>query len=135
MQTVLLKTTVVFAHVKVVSQGTRMEFNARQVRFCFSFKMLGCASFISFIFIDQLRWTVPVPSPPIFEGCKSDGECPSSQACINTECQNPCKAINPCAQHAQCVVHSTLPLRTMSCVCDEGYTGKGDERCEKICKQ
>jgi hypothetical protein len=31
-------------------------------------------------------------------------------------------------------VYDSLPLRTMTCTCNPGFTGKGDERCEKISK-
>ena len=71
---------------------------------------------------------VPIEEP----GCKGDVECPSKQACINKECVNPCTAISPCAPHASCIVHNTLPLRTMTCICDEGYTGRGDQFCTEI---
>ena len=74
---------------------------------------------------------VPPPPPP---GCKEDRECPSKEACFSGDCQNPCSIISPCAQNAECVVHSSLPLRTMSCICLSGFTGKGDVRCEKISK-
>ena len=73
----------------------------------------------------------PIPPPPD-PGCKEDRECASKQACIDRECVNPCKAIQPCANNAKCEVHSTLPLRTMSCTCLPGYTGKGDVRCDRI---
>ena len=66
--------------------------------------------------------------------CKGDGDCPSRQACIDKECVNPCVKLQPCAQNAQCTVHNSLPKRTMSCKCDPGYTGKGDEFCDKISK-
>ena len=64
--------------------------------------------------------------------CTTDQDCPSRQACLQEKCKNPCEAISPCADRAKCTVHNTLPLRTMSCTCLPGYTGKGDERCEKI---
>ena len=75
--------------------------------------------------------TVPPPPDP---GCKEDRECSSKLACIDRECQNPCSVIRPCAPNAECEVHSSLPLRTMSCTCIPGYTGKGDVRCDKISK-
>ena len=80
---------------------------------------------------DQCYISVPPPPGP---GCKEDQECPSRQACFSGECENPCTVIRPCAQNAECIVHSTLPLRTMSCVCLPGFTGKGDVRCGKISK-
>ena len=76
---------------------------------------------------------VLVPPPPD-PGCKEDRECASKEACFDRECKNPCLAIKPCARNAKCEVHSSLPLRTMSCTCIPGYTGKGDVRCDKISK-
>ena len=67
-----------------------------------------------------------------------DKECPSKQACIITnnkgECKNPCTTFQPCVQNAECKVYDSLPLRTMTCTCIEGFTGKGDELCQKISK-
>ena len=88
---------------------------------------------ISLIFIIFL-----VPEPVIDEGCKMDRDCPSKQACIITnnkgDCKNPCTTFQPCVQNAECKVYDSLPLRTMTCTCIEGFTGKGDERCQKISK-
>ena len=77
---------------------------------------------------------ISVPPPPD-PGCKEDRECSSKQACFSGECENPCSVIKPCTRNAECIVHSTLPLRTMSCVCLPGFTGQGDIRCDKISKQ
>ena len=74
---------------------------------------------------------VPPPPPP---GCSEDRECASKEACFNRECKNPCAHVDPCARNAKCEVHSTLPLRTMSCTCLPGFTGKGDVRCSEISK-
>jgi len=67
-----------------------------------------------------------------------DKECPSRQACITIggkgECRNPCSEFRPCVQNAECKVYDSLPLRTMTCTCIEGFTGKGDELCSKISK-
>ena len=71
---------------------------------------------------------------PIDTGCKGDIECPTREACINKECQNPCTAIKPCAANAVCQVQNTLPLRTMICTCDTGYVGRGDIACDKYSK-
>ena len=74
--------------------------------------------------IKQIIFFKTVPPPPD-PGCKEDRECSSKLACIDRECQNPCSVIRPCAPNAECEVHSSLPLRTMSCTCIQGYTGKG----------
>ena len=82
-----------------------------------------------------LSQSIPVPEPvPEPSGCKSDGECPSKQACFNGLCENPCLRIQPCAANANCIVYDDLPLRTMVCICEQGFTGKGDERCDPIRK-
>jgi hypothetical protein len=77
-----------------------------------------------------------VPEPVIDEGCKMDKDCPSQEACIiqgnRGECRNPCTLFQPCVTNAVCKVYDSLPLRTMTCVCVEGFTGKGDEQCTKI---
>ena len=66
-------------------------------------------------------------------GCKGDADCPSKEACLQDgECDNPCVALRPCAENAECKVYDTLPRRTMTCNCKEGFTGKGDVRCDKI---
>ena len=84
-------------------------------------------------------YILTVPEPVVEDlGCKMDRECPSKQACIITnnrgECKNPCTTFQPCVQNAECKVYDSLPLRTMTCTCIEGFTGKGDELCQKISK-
>ena len=64
--------------------------------------------------------------------CTIDSQCDSQLACINEDCVNPCTAIDPCAEFAICKVHDTLPLRTMSCTCQPGFTGNGYVQCSKI---
>ena len=75
-----------------------------------------------------------IPVPVYEPECLEDKDCPSKLACLDQECKNPCTAIQPCAPNAECIVHSTLPKRTMSCVCLPGFTGKGDVHCDKISK-
>ena len=53
---------------------------------------------------------------------------------MQEKCKDPCLEISPCTTNAKCTVHNSLPLRTMSCTCLPGFTGKGDERCDKISK-
>ena len=64
--------------------------------------------------------------------CTTDEHCASKLSCLQEKCKDPCVAIAPCARNAECTVHNSLPLRTMSCSCIPGYTGKGDEYCNKI---
>ena len=75
--------------------------------------------------------------PPLIEpvGCQSDGECPSKEACLEGECMNPCLEATPCApENSACTVYDSLPRRTLTCTCKEGFTGKADEECKKISK-
>ena len=89
--------------------------------------------FVIFLII-TLPFTV-VPDPVVEEiECNVDADCASKEACINEECTNPCRKFQPCVANADCKVYDTLPLRTMTCSCIEGYTGKGDELCVKIGK-
>lgn len=72
------------------------------------------------------------------EGCKEDRDCPSKEVCIvrnnKGDCKNPCTTFTPCVANAECKVYDTLPLRTMSCTCLPGFTGKGDQLCQPISK-
>jgi len=77
-----------------------------------------------------LFYTVPVK----IAECTTDKDCPSRQSCLQEKCKDPCLAIAPCTSNAKCTVHNSLPLRTMSCTCLPGFTGKGDVRCDKIGK-
>ena len=79
-----------------------------------------------------LKHFVPVPVPTA--ECQTDRDCPSRQSCLREKCKDPCLEISPCAANAECTVHNSLPLRTMSCTCLPGYTGKGDTFCDKIRK-
>ena len=94
---------------------------------CFAFPCLQSCLMIGCL----LNFPVPPPPDP---GCKGDVDCSSKLACFNGDCRNPCLEIKPCAPNADCKVYDTLPRRTMTCTCREGFSGKGDVRCEKISK-
>lgn len=49
--------------------------------------------------------------------CTVDADCPSSYACINAHCQNPCTLPNVCSRGQKCRVLDSLPLRTVICEC------------------
>ena len=53
--------------------------------------------------------------------CRVDADCFSGLACIRDRCQNPCTLSNPCRAGQKCVVEDTLPLRTMACICPDGF--------------
>lgn len=56
-------------------------------------------------------------SPNCRPECTVNSDCPSSHACINQKCGNPC--IGSCGSNAKCTVSSHIPL----CTCDNGFTG------------
>ena len=65
----------------------------------------------------------PVPE------CRSDGECPSQLACINGRCVNPCHILDPCHDTAECQVIDSVPVRTMVCVCPDGFIMGRNDTC------
>lgn len=73
--------------------------------------------------------------PPIGSAeplCRQDADCPSQTACINQTCVNPCLELNPCTDFSKCVVVDSLPVRTMVCICYEGYVMSEENVCELI---
>ena len=56
--------------------------------------------------------------------CTDNSECPTTSACINQKCKNPCPGA--CGEMARCSVQNHLPL----CTCPEGYEGDASIRCE-----
>ncbi|RZF34371.1 hypothetical protein LSTR_LSTR008910 [Laodelphax striatellus] len=62
--------------------------------------------------------------------CKKDADCASKLACFSAECRNPCYETKPCGANAECFVVDTLPLRTMSCLCQPGFVGDADVECK-----
>ena len=56
------------------------------------------------------------------EGCKSDEECPLTQACISRECRDPCN----CGRNADCTVVNHRPI----CRCKAGFEGNPHIACE-----
>lgn len=68
-----------------------------------------------------------IGSPPSCRPeCTIDSECPSSQACINNKCRDPCPG--SCGTNALCQVISHIP----SCSCLAGHTGDPFSRCLPI---
>ncbi|KAK8736183.1 hypothetical protein OTU49_004861, partial [Cherax quadricarinatus] len=64
--------------------------------------------------------------------CVADLDCPSKQACINEQCSNPCHTLSPCDRTAMCDVVDSIPVRTMICVCPEGFIMTDEGTCELI---
>ena len=62
--------------------------------------------------------------------CTINSECPSSMACINEKCRDPCPG--SCGFGARCMTTNHIPV----CNCPEGYTGNPFENCklQDICK-
>lgn len=67
-----------------------------------------------------------------YEGCRPEclinSDCPSSQACLQSKCQNPC--LGACAPNAICQVINHAP----SCSCTEGFSGDPFKYCTPIRK-
>ena len=63
----------------------------------------------------------------LLAGCKSDDECPLTQACINRECQDPC-IYERCGTNAECSVNRHIP----KCTCLSGYRGNPYDICRQI---
>lgn len=60
--------------------------------------------------------------------CVVSSECPSSRACINNKCSDPCP--NTCGVGAQCTTRNHNPI----CACPAGQTGDPFVRCSPIRK-
>lgn len=56
------------------------------------------------------------------QGCRSDGECQSHEACLNGQCISPCK----CGINAICEVNNHQP----TCKCAPGYKGNALIQCQ-----
>ena len=63
--------------------------------------------------------------------CRIDEDCPSRMACIAETCQNPCRVANPCTGSQKCQVTDTLPTRTVSCVCPQGFVFGSNGDCKQ----
>lgn len=138
MLTALPETTVPFANAYQAMRVHPMIQFAPRVSLIFQFlchindcgqsKVTSQSCFFSF------PLPLPVAVPVVTAECHIDKDCPSRQSCLREKCKDPCYEISPCAANAKCTVHNSLPLRTMSCTCLPGYTGKGDTFCDKIRK-
>lgn len=58
--------------------------------------------------------------------CVTNSECPSTQACINQNCKDPCSGL--CGLNANCRVFSHTPM----CLCQEGFTGDPFSQCNPV---
>ena len=63
--------------------------------------------------------------------CRVDQDCSAKLACIHEICQNPCQIGNPCSGNQRCVVTNTLPIRTVACVCPDGFVFTQNGNCKK----
>ena len=60
-------------------------------------------------------------------GCRSDSECPPTEACVNKECTDPCK-FTQCGRNAICRADYNHKAR---CHCYDGYRGNPLVSCER----
>jgi len=58
-------------------------------------------------------------------GCRSDAECDSNKACINTECVNPCLLDQSCGKNAECLATNHRAI----CECRQGFRGDPYNAC------
>ncbi len=72
-------------------------------------------------------------SPAAITDCIQDSDCvDTSTVCRNHLCVNLCLEARPCGRNAVCKVLDTRPVRTMTCVCLEGYEGDASEECTPV---
>ena len=71
-----------------------------------------------------------VPEPR--RECERDADCASRLACMNGRCVNPCAADEPCGDDVECRVIDSTPVRSMTCVCPDGYVGGPDRTCQPL---
>lgn len=64
-------------------------------------------------------------------------DCPSGTGCVRGLCIELCQQARPCGINAVCDVLDTLPVRTMTCTCLEGYEGDASLECTpvKVCEE
>lgn len=60
-------------------------------------------------------------------GCRADSDCPSTQACINRECTDPC-SFTQCGLNALCRADTNHKAR---CYCPDSFRGNPLVRCER----
>ena len=70
--------------------------------------------------------------PEIKLECIFDTDCSSSLACIDNTCKDPCIELAPCNLPSRCQVIPSAPVRTMICICPEGYISSGSGTCKPI---
>ena len=85
-------------------------------------------------FISLFSFSFPADEYPQPE-CFVDADCGPQLACIAAHCQNPCQVQNPCEGLQRCVVHDTLPTRTVACVCPEGHLVGPGGACDRVTVQ
>lgn len=70
--------------------------------------------------------------PEVRLECVYDTDCSSTLACINSKCKDPCLELTPCNLPSKCQVIPSIPVRTMICICPEGYISSGSGTCKPI---
>lgn len=70
--------------------------------------------------------------PEIKHECIYDTDCSSTLACIDNKCKDPCTELTPCNLPSKCQVIPSAPVRTMICICPDGYISSGSGTCKPI---
>lgn len=70
--------------------------------------------------------------PEVRHECVYDTDCSPTFACIQNKCKDPCVELVPCSLPSKCQVIPSAPVRTMVCVCPEGYISSGSGTCKQI---
>ena len=100
-----------------------LMYSAKNVRFVlYVCNSVWRRNFGSFSGVDSIR----IYPFSLLAGCKSDSECPLTQACIDRECQNPCP-FERCGVNAECSVRNHRP----KCTCLPAHIGNPYDRCRK----
>lgn len=66
---------------------------------------------------DPYQACVPFAEPE----CVEDKDCPTDQICLDEKCVAACATLSPCVAPATCRLVDSSPIRTLICLCPDGY--------------
>lgn len=65
--------------------------------------------------------------------CEIDSDCQlPTHGCLSGFCKDLCLELHPCNTPAKCQVIPSSPIRTMICICPDGYISSGSGSCKQI---